>query len=96
MSPLYYTDEPLPEACAVWRRTLNDVRHHADSLLVNVDDWDAYYWWLRRNDPRGPMTSGVLRGVLFRGVECIEHPDVQQGECRIGGAVCQLVIQEPV
>lgn len=87
---MYLTDEAPPDACRVWRDTMN-AGPLPDSLLVNVDDWDAYYGWLRRNDPRGPMTSGVLRGILFRGVDVIEHPDVKPGECRRGGAVTQFI-----
>ena len=88
--PMFLTDEAPPACTRVWRDEINK-RPVPDALLVNVDDWDQYYRWLMRNDPRGPMTHGVTRGILFRGIDVIDDPGVPAGTCQRIGAVTQFV-----
>ena len=86
--PIYMTDEALPYCTRVWRDEVNKWPV-PEALLVNVHDWDAYHGWLIRNDPRGPMSRGC--GILFKGVDVIDSPDVPSGTCRRIGAVTQFV-----
>lgn len=87
---IYLTDEAPPAITRVWRDTMNAAHPFPESLRVAVADFDAYHGWLMRNDPRGPMTRGITRGILFKGIDVIDDPSVPEGECRLGGAICQF------